>query len=369
MAKEVAGTLVSVLDNPLMRAIQDRRTDLRDTIQKVQGFWNYDLFSRKPGPAYRDGVFVGTDLDLACFLYALVDRKAVIKLPTYQALRARTKTEGQMLSSKHNRHGQILSLVSNQHTFVFSVRLMDMNVMTTGKVGDYRNFAITDFTGDWYDGWHVIEFLPTAKENSFITDNDLWSGNRISFKNFVHPNRWTSFYGQYYFITKALIARLKDECKFIRALIKDMEAHGVKWPDHGDGARKEWPQTTKEAGKKIKVSAFEVEIDLPDPVGSYLGAAFTTENMVHKQEILDTYRRAVAQLQFMTRATELAFYKHGSGKLPAWIKNAEWQEGYVQKGKRTKWDRLVLFQPQVGQVGVSLRKRLYEKTEEVSHSY
>jgi len=369
MAKEVAGTLKTVLESPIMKAIMDRRTDLVETIQKVQAFWGYDLFSRKPGPAYRDGVFVGTDLDLACFLYALVDRKAVIKLPTYRAIRPRSVTEGEVLSSKHNRHGQIVSLVSNMDTFIFSVKIMDMNVMTMDQVGGYRNFAVTDFDGKWYDGWNVIEFLPTAEENRFITDNDLWSGNRISFKNFVHPNRWTSFYGQYYFITKALIARLQDECSFLRALIKDMEQNGVRWPARGNGARKTYPKTTKEAGKKIKVSSLQVEVDIPEPVGSYLGAAFTTENMVQKQHLLDTYRRAITRLQFMTRATELAFYQRGDKVLPAWIKNTEWEEGYVQKGKRTKWDRLVLFQPGVGETGVSIRKRLYEKTEEVSHTY
>jgi hypothetical protein len=371
MSKEVAGTLTSILDTPMLRTILSRGSDLTESIETAQQFWGMDLYTRKPGPAYRDGVFVGTDLDLACFLYALVDRKAVIKIPVYENLRVRSHTEGQSLSSRHNRHGQILALVSNKETFIFSVKIKDMNVMTTSEVGDYRNFAVTDFDGSWYDGWQVIEFLPTADENKFVTENKLWTDNKIVFKHFVHPNRWTSFYGQYYFLTKALIARLHAENEFIREVIKDMEKNGVRWPTSGEGARKEYTKTTKaEQGKKIKVSAFEVELDLPEADGSFRGPdLYNTECLVIMQERLDQYRRAITQLQFMTRATELAFFKHGTATLPAWIKNASWEPEYVQLGKRKKWDRLVLFQPAVGQLGVSIRKRTWDKTEEVSQSY
>lgn len=377
--KEVANTLTSVLDNPLMREILNRADDMRQVIEKVSQFWGMDLYTRKPGPAYRDGVFVGTDLDLACFLYALVDRRAVIKIPTYETLRAKTHTEGQALSSRHNRHGQILSLVSNMETFVFSVKIKDMNVMTTDAVGDYRNFALTDFDGSWYDGWRVMEFLPTAAENKFITENELWSGNKIVFKHFVHPNRWTSFYGQYYLITKALIARLKDEQPAIKAVIQDMEKNGVTRASAqrrlDEQRRTDLPRKTMkvEEGKKVKVNAFEVELDLPEPNGSYRGPElYNTESLLLLDEKLEVYRRAVTNLQFMTRATELAFVNHapqGNERLPGWIKDTEWTRDYVQPGKRKKWDRLVLFQPRVGQLGVALRKRIWEKTEEVSESY
>lgn len=390
MSKEVATTLTSILEQPILQDILSRGSNLNNTIEKVEAFWGMDLYTRKPGPAYRDGVFVGTDLDLACFLYALVDRKAVIKIPTYETLRARTHTEGQVLSSRHNRHGQILSLVSNKETFVFSVKIKDMNVMTTDSVGDYRNFALTDFDGDWYDGWRVVEFLPTAEENKFITENKLWTDSKIIFKNFAHPMRWTSFYGQYYLLTKALIARLRDECSAIGATIQDMEKQGVSWASAGkrmDAQRDELerigkpemtaqqkPATRKtikvEEGKKVKVNAFEVELDLPEPTGSYMGPdLYNTECLMALQQKLTHYRRSIANLQFMTRVTELSFARHGDDRLPSWIKNAEWEREYVQPGKRKKWDRLVLFQPKVGQLGVSLRKRTWEKTEEVSESY
>jgi hypothetical protein len=71
----------------------------------------------------------------------------------------------------------------------------------------------------------------------------------------------------------------------------------------------------------------------------------------------------------MARASELAFFEHGDDTMPAWIKDAKWERNYVEKGKRKEWDRLVLFQPEVGKRGVAIRKRTWEKTEEVSENY
>ncbi len=368
--KHVANTLTDILSNTNVQRIQDRRTDLlTDVIPQVEDYWGYDLYTRKPGPAYKDGIFVGTDLDLACFLYALVDRKAVIILPRYKAMRAKSTTEGEHIVSKENRHGQILSLVSNKETFVFSVQIKDMNVMTTDSVGAFRNFSITKFDGSWYEGWDRIEFLASAQENDFVTKNDMWSGNSVIFKHFVSPNRWTSFYGQYYFITKALVTRLKEEASHWRAVIKDMETNGIKWPPSGDGAKHEWPKTSTGESKPIKVSAFEVELDLPERIGTWPEYEQNTDNMVALRDRVDRFNKSVTKLQFMLRCTELSLFKQGDSNLPGWIRNAEWEREYVQPGMRKKWDRLILFQPKVGQVGVSLRKRIWEKTERVAPSF
>ena len=107
---------------------------------------------------------------------------------------------------------------------------MDQNVIGTDKVGDYRTFSLTDYDGSWYPGWDIIEFVPTLNENKFITENSLWSGNKIMFKNFVHPNRWTSFFGQYYVISKLMIERLAEESKYLNAEIKAMQKEGIKFP-------------------------------------------------------------------------------------------------------------------------------------------
>ena len=170
--KEVAKTLTNIFDNPIMKTIMDRSKEIDDSIIKeVSSWWRYDMLNRKPGPAYVDEDFVGTDLDLSCFLYELAERGAVINIPHYKNMRATTKKEGQAIISQDNRHGQVLGLVSNKDVFSFSLRIKDMNVMTTNNVGDYRNFSITDLDGDWYPGWGNLEFIPTAKENKFIFEN------------------------------------------------------------------------------------------------------------------------------------------------------------------------------------------------------
>ncbi len=53
-------------------------------------------------------------------------------------------------------------------------------------------------------------------------------------------------------------------------------------------------------------------------------------------------------------------------KMPGWIKGAKWERAFRFPKKRTDWNRLVLFQPAVGEMGVALRYRLYEKTERVT---
>ena len=63
------------------------------------------MTSRKPGAAYIDENLVGTDLDLACFLFELAERNAVINIPQYKSMRAAKIKEGEALISKENRPG------------------------------------------------------------------------------------------------------------------------------------------------------------------------------------------------------------------------------------------------------------------------
>ena len=375
--KEVAKSLTEILDNQTVKSILDKSSDLNRVIAEVTNYWSYDLYKRNPGPAYLDAEFIGTDLDLACFLYSLSDRNAVIVLPTYHNLRPATFKECEHIVSKDNRHGQILGLTSNKDNFIFCVKIKDANVVTSDKVGSYRNFAITDFNGDWYNGWDSIEFIPTAKENDWITNKELWSDNKIIFKNFVHPARWTSFFGKYYLITKLLINRLKEENRhIIRDLIGRLKVEfNLKLPPDNKDLNFN-SNIKKEYGKKIKIDAFEVEIDIPEsnskfPELSFLG--FNEEILKNFQNKLKFYNQIISNLQFMTRVTELALYNKmiltGYDPLPSWITNASWEKNYKKSGKRTVWDRLVLFQPKVDQRGVAIRKRVWKKTEEVSLNY
>ena len=156
--KRVAKTLTEILNNPIMEIILDRSRDIETIIEEVNNWWGFDLYSRKPGVAYRDENGSTTDLDLSCFLYELARRNAVINIPEYKSMRATKLKEGQALVSKNNRHGQILGLTANKDVFSFSLRIKDMNVINSSGVGDYRNFSITDLDGDFYEGWGNLEF-------------------------------------------------------------------------------------------------------------------------------------------------------------------------------------------------------------------
>jgi hypothetical protein len=379
MAKEkkhVGATLKTILDNPVMKTILDRSQHLDEVIETVKGYWGYDMYTRKPGPALVDGVFEGTDLDLACFLTALADRGAVINIPKYKSMRPSTIVEGQRISSKDNRHGKILKLVSNKDVFSFGINIMDMNVMTTDSVGDFRTFSLTTPDGNWYDGWERIEFDPSAKENQFLTENKIWTENKVIFKYFVHPNRWISFYGQYYFITKALIARLTEQAADNYKQIKEMLAAGINYPESGVEAKKEWPSSKKEEGKSVKFESMEVEIDTPDAINEYLQYDHDQKALI----LLTNQRRLwnntiIPMLNFSARITEYAFYKHGrkadgNEKMPAWLSGGTvWERNFKFPRKRVEWDRLKLVQPGVGAYSVAIRKRLKTKSEIMNKSF
>lgn len=385
--KTVAKSLTGVLAHPLMAKIVDRTIPVEPIIDEVLGWWAYDLTTRKPGPAYWDaqGNFVPTDLDLACFLSALVDRNAVINLPTYTAMRGKSEAKkGERVISKNNRHGNVTALVANKEAFSFSVRVNDMNVVTQDEngsetVGAPRNFSLLGVDGVWHEGWKRIEFSPTAKENDFLNDRSLWTGNTVFFSNFVHPNRWSAFYGQNYFVTKALIDRLDDQAKFLFEQIKayeGTESVATKAPS-GGGKREE--REKPETSKPIKVDAFEAEVHFGEFQGSYRSIPF---NHLGRDAAVELRNKlifvVIPRLRFYTRTVELAFFKHGFGNIvgecverserfPAWIKNASWERDWTHQDRpKTKLNRLVLAQPGVGQMGLSIAYRIYSKTERVA---
>ncbi len=371
-----AKTILDMATGETMRHVLDRTADVTDLERVLLDHWSYDLYARRPGAAYlANGVLQPTDLDLACFLSALADRKAVVNIPKYTPRRASTHREGERVLSKDNRHGRITGITANKSAFSFSVRIQDQNVISSGAEGDEvgapRNFMLVDVDGTWHDGWKCIEFMPSAKENDFLTDRKLWTDNQVVFKNFVHPNRWISFYGQYYFLTKALIQRLEDENEFRREAEKRMLAAGVRFPSSGEGSPQAWPHTEKTGeDKPIKVRAFECEVDVPwsGAFGWRVGLDPQRELIANADRIRRVKNDILPRLRFATRATELAFVNVGASarSLPVWMTGAIWEEGYVQKGKRIAWTRLVHTREWPAEEGFALRYRLYEKTERVA---
>lgn len=398
--KTVAASLMTVLSDARMLAIRDRRShddskkgnysDLDEVADEIASLWQFDLYSRKPGPAYtEDGEFVGTDLDLVCFLSALVERGAVINLPFYKSRRVKQDHVEERVISAGNRHGKVLGLTSNKQAFSFSIKVDDMNVVSQDrdgneKVGAPRNFMLVDVDGKWWDGWRKIEFSPTAKENDFLNDKQLWSGRTIVFKNFVHPNRWISFYGKPYFLTKALIARLEDRVKFlgqeVKRLTEKLTASGKlaaptsAKPDHFNGADGLDDEEQEPEGDAIEVTAFEARVDFGGFVNGYKAYRPTLKNLqAAKDERKRLIYTTLPGLRFATRTVELAFAKHGFSdgghcKYPSWVQGATFQPYRFADKPRTDFLRLVLAQPGVGEQGISLAFRVWTKTERVACS-
>jgi hypothetical protein len=368
--KKVAKTLKSLLEDPMVLDTLNRGSNIIPIAETAVGFWGYDLLNRKPSPAYDEyGLFQGTDLDLACFMYAMADRGAVINIPRYKGMRQKKERLDQVVTSQYNRHGKIIGVQANKEFFTFSINVIDENVVGEDKVGEFRTFSLTDLDGSWYPGWDKIEFVPTLKENRFITENKLWSGHQIIFKNMIHPNRWTSFFGKHFVISKLLIERLTDESKHLNAEIKAIQAEGISFPE-GLGP-KSYEYGESGSVKSIKVSVFQVEVFMPDSkyVGEYPKVPRTTDGLVDAYNTRLEYQRIIKKLRFMTRATEYAHSK-APDNLPAWIKGVKWEPGFkISPQSKTLWERFPLFQDQVGEHSVSLLRRWTEKTARVADSY
>jgi len=366
MSKYVAKTLRTILKHPVVTTSLDKQKDILPVLKEVSSWWTYNLYSRKPAPAYTDmGVFQGTDLDMACFLFALVNRNAVIKLPTYNRMTGLRERSDQIVIDDRNRHGTIINLYSNKHFFSFGILILDQNVVGYDKVGYYRKFAITDRLGNWYKGWRELKFVPTIKENQFILENEICSkDNRVVFKNFIHPNRWVSLFGHYYVVTKIVLERIEEELKFLNREIKRLREAGIKLSETSFAPEREYKYGKT---KSVKFPAYEFKIYLPEKVkvnNEFPKLEESKESLqlaYQRRKILGQYQR---KLQFMTRATEFAHIK-SPNLFPAWIKGTQWEPDFVEKGKRTKWYRLKLFQPEVGEFSVSILKRSFMKSAKV----
>lgn len=394
MSKIIAESLKGMLDLEMMRIIMDRTADVEPAAREMLEKWSLDLYLRKPGPAADAyGEFKGTDLDLATLISALAMRRAVINLPSYQTMRQREEFSNERVVARENRHGNIMGLFSNASVFSFGVRIRDMNVvrtnMETGEetVGAPRSFALLDVSGKWHEGWKTIEFVPTARENQFLSDRRVWTENSVLVKYFVHPNRWQSFYGVPFFVTNCLIARLKERTFYLKAKIREMMSRGISYPldvrkDQFEPAEGEL--TESDRVRAIQVTSFEAEVDVPEFKGQYVVLGDSQFNLVQMtEELFRLQYQCLAPLSFAKRSVELAFARHGferegeektedyavllagqKEKLPVWIK-ASWERDYVLPSRKLFWNRLVLFQPAVGRQGVALRYRHRQKTEYV----
>ncbi len=358
----------------------DRTADVRAPLNRLLDAWGFDLSSRSPGVAFVDeqGVPV-TDLDLACFMSALAEPRAVINIPEYMVRRAKTVTEGQMTVSSDNRHGPILNLSSNQDTFSFGVVISDAQVIDAdGNIGLPRTYIMQDINGTWYKGWKSIELLQQGLTGD-VFDKLAGALQSLKFQYYVHPLRWPSFYGVPHLLALAADARLGDQLKFIRKERKRLQ-------EALDIPPKVWPKSTKVGEeKKIKVWAFNVALDGFDLKGEYKPYEATQESYDNLELLRKRLESQQKSLRFQMRATHYAFYTEAFGKnVPkvdyldwlkgenpnlqllqpkkaGWVKDKIWETGYKEKkGARVNWARMEIRD------GYHIRFKLREKSEKVS---
>jgi hypothetical protein len=175
-------------------------------------------------------------------------------------------------------------------------------------------------------------------------------------------------FGQYYLITKELVKRLKEEAAFYRKEVKEMLDAGIEYPPKDKPV--EWPETEKVPGKKVKVKSFEVELEIPDNDSVFINYKHNQKNLVNLTNKSKYFTfNLIPKLNFAVRTVEYAYYKFGNERIPHWLENVKWEHNFVVPGGRKKWDRIILFQTKPGEIGVSLKKRVYETTQEVAEGY
>lgn len=366
IAKSVKGVIN--LTNEYAASIMDRGIKIDEDF--VNAVLSQSIFSwegRSPRPALdQDGNFRGTDLDILSFLVPAVKRGAIIEIPEYRNRRKIVRKINERKIGR-NSFGKAAGLVSNKDVFSFSVKIFDRTIAVADMEnnaesnGAFRNYMIVDCNGHWYNGWNKIVWDPTAKENEFLSDMGLRTGNAISFRNYVHPNRKQSIYGAPYLLLKMLSLRLTDEADFYRNEVKRLEALGVSLPE---GEKADYaPINYQGYSREILVETMDVALDVPGFRGKYRAVSNDQAGLVkayrRQKRLTYTLRPMV---QFVIRADEAAFYRFGqrNGFIANWMAKRSWKRDCRVPNDAAVWNQMVLSND------VAIRYRVKSILQEVS---
>lgn len=320
--------------------------------------WSYDLAKRQPGPAVLSAKGIQpTDLDLACLLMTLAERKAMIFLPTYQGVSTARSTTTTVLSAT-DRRGKLLRVSSNQEFFSFSILVNDLNVVNnaTGEVGAPRYFTIIGKDGKKNPGWESLSFVPNAKENEFIEKFGLSVQHNLAFKTFVQPERWSAFFSPYYTMSKVLLQRLEAENKLLRQRMKELQRSQPQSKGAADYSVSSEDKAEKSKLRKVEVPLFESEVIHKKMESDKVSFSLPEgdDTFEDRQQQLKQREELIASLRFSTRVTEYAFYRARGEKagLPVGIKG-QWASA------ARNWRELEV------EDDVTLRYRIRKKTVEI----
>lgn len=362
---ELADSLsaVGTLTHPMAAAVMDRRVPL--TQELIDAALRQSVFGWK-GRSPRllldaNGDIVGSDFDLLSFMVPLAERHSVIEIPEYQ-IRRQMRLRSDERKIGRNQFGKIKGLTSNKEVFSFCVLIDDKTIATEQdgeeELGAPRNYMLVDMTGDW-GGWNTLRWSPTAEENRFLKKAKLWQGDEIAFQYYLHPNRWQSFFGAPYLLLKLVLVRIEDELAFYRSELDRLERINIV-PDRPERGRVETFGTTK----PIDVDTFEAVLDAPGLAGSTKDYGLPPYDTKERANAAYARERLLAhkwrpKVQFVTRADECAYFRHGKGQIARWAKGFTLEQSIRLPKGRIDWTRIRYFE-------TALRWRYFTKREQVA---
>ena len=188
----------------------------------------------------------------------------------------------------------------------------------------------------------------------------------------MNPNRWICFFGQYYFMTKAMISRLADEKKHLDAIKKRMLANGIQLPDDMKSDFTKYDSSsTKGDSVSIRIESIEVQVDVPDYETVFVEYEDSVENLIYVWDRLKKIRAAQEKFSYSVRCIEYAIYSQNRfDAFPVWIKNVKWEEDFKDSPRaRTLWRRLKIQQPAAFERSIAIRYRVRETSQDVSPEY
>lgn len=299
--KDVADSIANIPKGRLTKTILDRSKNIDLVINSIIGLWRTTV--RERSTRYTD---------LATLLFALAEGECVVNIPEYDRIVTKSETTDTIISTT-NRHGKLLSIGSNKKFFSFYITMIDVNVISDDKIGAYRRFSLTDYAGNWRPGFSELQIIkPTGDWDNQL--QDLFNSGLKTFKYFVRPQRSQSLFGRSYILTKALIARIQDEIKYINGAIdKTITPKDDTIVD----------TVLKEETDSLSAEYFTVDLLMPDFIGSYP----KVDDQKHLRKYLQYLQyNALPFLQFITRTVEFAYSKYGKGHIPEWVKGTEWSQ-------------------------------------------
>ena len=361
---------IAALKNEYAAAILDRSVYLNDDmVAAIMGQSLMTWEGRNPAPALDSyGNFQGTDLDLLSFLVPMADRGAVIDISHYRNRRKIVRRANEYKVGS-NRFGPIIGLFSNKKALSFGVDMYDKTIIRRDprigreQVGRPSKYMLVDCDGHWYQGWDRISWDPTAEENHFLTEKDLWTDSTVIFKYYVHPSRWQSVFGAPYLLQKMLIERIDDEATFYRAEVKRLKFVGIKFGFDPRGSSYIPPGPVEFEGETlpIKVNTIEMTLDIPAFSGSYTPAGNDSRGLSHahqRQKFLTQTLKPF--VQFCVRANEAAYFHYGKSGIAHWMQDRKWVHGWKVPLGRVEWNMMRLSN------AMALRYRIKSMTQRVS---